>query len=308
MKNIVYLLGMIPVLKPNRTIKSRITELVVGTMITVLSFNSGSIFYNGVGFIKDTFDKPEITAHRGGAEYTPENTMSALEYAVKQHADYAEIDVRETKDGVLVLLHDENLIRTTGVKKDVSKITYEKLQTLDVGSWFSSKYVGESIPTLQEAMEYCKGKIDLNIEIKRQSKDDEFVEKVVTLIEENKFRKHCVVSSMNYNYLKEVKELNPKIKTCFIVTSVVHNIKDLKYADYLSIKYTYVSTELINVAHKEGKKVYVWTVNTEMSLNLLKGFDVDNIITDNPNMARRVMEKKTAKEFFLSLFQPIDNE
>ena len=113
----------------------------------------------------------EITAHRGGARKAPENTISALEYSIECGADFAEIDVQETKDGELILLHDDSLKRTAGVSKNVWEMNLAQIRKLDAGTSFHKRFRGEKIPTLEEVLKFCKGKLDLNIEIKYNGKD-----------------------------------------------------------------------------------------------------------------------------------------
>ena len=104
------------------------------------------IVYNGNSIRKSVIVQTGITAHRGGAE-TPENTMAAIMAAVEQMADRVEIDVQETADGFAVLCHDDTLKRVAFLNKKVSDLTLEELQTLDVGSWYSSEFSQERIPT-----------------------------------------------------------------------------------------------------------------------------------------------------------------
>lgn len=93
-----------------------------------------------------------VTAHRGGARMAPENTISAMEYAIEAMADYAEIDVQETKDGEIVLLHDNNLKRVTGLNANIWNLTYDEVSQLDAGIKFHKKFRGEKIPTLNEVL------------------------------------------------------------------------------------------------------------------------------------------------------------
>lgn len=108
----------------------------------------------------------QITAHRGASGSAPENTLIALQKAIEAGADYAEIDVQETSDGRLVLLHDPDLKRTTGLKKNIWQTTYNELKHLDAGSWFSDEFSAERIPLLEDAIELVRGKMLLNIELK----------------------------------------------------------------------------------------------------------------------------------------------
>ena len=111
--------------------------------------------------------------------------MAALETAVEQMADSVEVDVQETRDGVLVLAHDSSLRRTTGRNGRLADLDYAELAQLDAGSWFSKEYAGEQVPTLQEAVEFCKGRIFMNIELKSLGDGSDLPERVAALVEEN---------------------------------------------------------------------------------------------------------------------------
>ena len=139
----------------------------------------------------------KITAHRGGALMAPENTVSALKSSIECGADMAEIDVQETGDGKLILLHDDSLKRTAGVKKKVWEMKLAEIKKLDAGTSFHERYRGEKIPTLEEVLDFCKGKLDLNIEIKYNGKNKGIVNKVVRAIREAGFEEHCVVTSIS---------------------------------------------------------------------------------------------------------------
>ena len=168
----------------------------------------------------------------------PENTISAMEYAIEAMADYAEIDVQETKDGEIVLLHDNNLKRVTGLNANIWNLTYDEVSQLDAGIKFHKKFRGEKIPTLNEVIECCKGKIRLNIEIKYNGHNSQIVKKVVKIIEDQGFEDSCVLTSMNYKFLEQAKELNPKITTGYTMSMIYGDLSKLTAADFsvLSIR------------------------------------------------------------------------
>ena len=235
----------------------------------------------------------EITAHRGGAWKAPENTISALQYTIDSGADYAEIDVQETKDGELILLHDDSLKRTAGVKKNVWDMTLKQVEKLDAGASFHKKFRGEKIPEFTEALKFCKGRLDLNIEIKYNGKNKGIVNKVVRAIKENHFEDHCVVTSMNYQFLKQIKKTAPEIRTGYIMTMTYGGVQGMEAADFFSVKHTYVDDKFVKQAHALGKEVYVWTVNYKGDAKRMLDMGVDNIITDDPIMVRKVQNRES---------------
>lgn len=235
----------------------------------------------------------EITAHRGGAWKAPENTISALQYTIDSGADYAEIDVQETKDGELILLHDDSLKRTAGVKKNVWDMTLKQVEKLDAGASFHKKFRGEKIPEFTEALKFCKGRLDLNIEIKYNGKNKGIVNKVVRAIKENHFEDHCVVTSMNYQFLKQIKKTAPEIRTGYIMTMTYGGVQGMEAADFFSVKHTYVDEKFVTQAHALGKEVHVWTVNYKGDAKRMLDMGVDNIVTDDPIMVRKVQNRES---------------
>lgn len=234
----------------------------------------------------------EITAHRGGAWKAPENTISALQYTIDSGADYAEIDVQETKDGELILLHDDSLKRTAGVKKNVWDMTLKQVEKLDAGASFHKKFRGEKIPEFTEVLKFCKGRLDLNIEIKYNGKNKGIVNKVVRAIKENHFEDHCVVTSMNYQFLKQIKKTAPEIRTGYIMTMTYGGVQGMEAADFFSVKHTYVDEKFVTQAHALGKEVHVWTVNYKGDAKRMLDIGADNIITDDPIMVRKVQNRE----------------
>lgn len=232
--------------------------------------------------------QPYVTAHRGGALKTPENTMSAINYAVESMSDYAEIDVQETKDGVVVLLHDTNLKRVTGLNEQIWKLTYAEVAQLDAGVKFNVRFLGEKIPTLDEVIEYAKGKIKLNIEVKANGHNENIVSKVIRSIEQYDFQNSCVITSMNYRFLQQVKEVNPDIVTGYTMTMAYGSVKYITDADFVSVKSTYIDRQFVEDAHSSGKEVHAWTVNYPGDVKRMMSCGVDNIITDDPSMVHQV--------------------
>lgn len=238
--------------------------------------------YNGREGIFASINTIKITAHRGCSSEAPENTIPAIEAAINKMVDYAEIDVQLTKDGEVVLMHDNSLRRTTGEKGSVADYTYEELQNFDAGKWFGSEFTGTRIPKFEEVLNLCKGKIKLNVEIKSKKNTDELEKKVILLIEQYGFQKQCVITSVYQKTLRIVKELNPDIRTGYIISSAYGNYFDDDNIDFFSMKSSFVTEGILRRAHKRSKEVHVWTVNTKREMNRMSQLGVDNIITDVP--------------------------
>lgn len=234
-----------------------------------------------------------VTAHRGYSAVYPENTMAAFIGAVEIGADCMELDVQQTKDGEIVVMHDSNLKRTTGVDGDIWATDYEELRYLDVGSWKDVKYKEETIPTLEQVLKYARGKIRVNIELKPTGHETNFEKQVLEIIEKTHTEKMVYVSSMKYECLETVKSLNPDVKTIYITSVSFGNYKELEAADGYSVEASMLTQKFVNKAHANGKEVHVWTVNKEESMTEVMKLDIDAIITDKPEVAKTLIYKKS---------------
>ena len=125
---------------------------------------------------------PIVTAHRGYSTAAPENTLPAFQLAIDHHSDRAELDVQMTKDGVVMVTHDTSLRRCTGRNANIYDLTFAQVRERDAGRWFSARYAGTQIPTLEEVLDLCKGKIQLNIEIKPNAATPELEAETVRII------------------------------------------------------------------------------------------------------------------------------
>lgn len=276
---------------------------VLGLLAVVTAVSMATAFdvsRNGSFLDEDLLYEVQITAHRGSSRTAPENTIPALQAAVDELADYAEIDVQETKDGVMVLFHDGTLKRMAGIDRTVKSMTWEELKDIDVGTGFSIQYAGTTIPTLEEVLEFARGRLKLNIEIKYMGASSGLPEKVAELIEQAGWTEQCVVTSTSYSYLKRVKEAAPDIYTGYIVSAAYGNYYRDEAIDFISMLSSSVNQKLIDDAHESGKEVHVWTVNRRSEMERMKILGADNVITDNPLMAREVLYGEKATENLLA--------
>jgi glycerophosphoryl diester phosphodiesterase len=229
----------------------------------------------------------QVTAHRGHARAAPENTLSAMRKAIDSGADYAEMDVQRTRDGKVVLLHDSDLMRVAGLARRLDTLSYDEVRQLDVGSWFAPAFAGERVPTLVKVMGLCRGKIRLNIELKVFGPDRRLAQTVADIVHEQDFEADCLITSLNYEALLEVKRHNPRLRTGLIVAHAVGDISRLE-VDALSVRADFLSDTVLHAAHLHGKEVHVWTVNDARRMTRLIKRGVDNIITSDPDLAIRI--------------------
>lgn len=288
--------------KPLSARKAYIYGGIMAVTALVLIFDS---VRNGVSLAGDVLSEIQITAHRGSSKTAPENTMEALEAAVEELADYAEIDVQLTSDGMVILCHDGNLRRIASVNKTVASLTLEQIRQLDAGSWFSKEYAGVRIPTLGEVLEYCKGRIKLNIELKNLGRDSLLPEKTMALIEEYGVEEQCVITSTNLLYLKRIKHMNPDIKTGYILSAAYGAFYQDESVDFFSIRSSFVNETVVAGAHASGKAIHAWTVNSKNEMERMKMLGVDNLITDRPVLAREILYREEATETLIEYIKMV---
>ena len=235
-----------------------------------------------------------IMAHRGYSAQAPENTLPAFQMCLDNRFAAAELDVQMLADGTIVVLHDDNIKRTTGVNKNVWEVTYDEIKNLDNGSFFDKSFSGTTIPTLDEVLRLAgsgNDKLYLNIEIKRNGHDDGIVEKVVEIIRNNNYMDYCDVTSQDYETLEDVRKVDPAILTAYTSAIGIGDIDSLDAADIISIQETFATYENIDRIHRAGKKVFVWTVNEEDTMKKLISLNVDAILTNDPALCRSVIDQ-----------------
>ena len=229
----------------------------------------------------------QVTARRGHARAAPENTLSSLRRAIASGADYAEVDVQPTADGVIVLLHDRDLKRVAGVSRRLDELSYNEVRKLDVGSWFDPAFAGEPVPMLAEVINLARGRIKLNLDLKFFGPDRRLAAEVARLVREQEFESDCLVTSFDYDALLEVKTNNPRLRTGLIVAHALGDVSRLE-VEVLSIRADWLTDDLLRAAYRRGQEVHVWTVNDPSQMARLTKRGVDNIITSDPDLAVQV--------------------
>ncbi|HDX9613943.1 TPA: glycerophosphodiester phosphodiesterase [Bacillus toyonensis] len=244
-----------------------------------------------VTFISNSYKEPIIMAHRGYISKGVENTKEAVQGAIDAKADYAEIDVLQTKDGELAVIHDLKLKRLANANVHVSDLTMNELRQLTL----SQDGFSGQISTLDEIIKLAKGKIKLNIEVKLHGGEKDFVNKVLKTIKDNEFEKQCVIQTLHYPLIKEFKRANSDIKVGYILYASRANLKNVKADFYVAEEYM-LNKNLVKEARKLNKPIYVWTVNDMESLKAYYKLNVDGIITDYPEDARETIKELKEQE------------
>ncbi len=238
-------------------------------------------------------DSVKITAHRGSSFAAPENTLAAIGKAIEQRADYAEVDVRLTADGYAVLLHDRDLFRVAGVKMNLDDLTYEQVRTLDAGSWFAPEFRQERIPLLSDVLDFCKGRIRLNIDLKVDGDPHRPAERIVQILQKHDAIQECVVSSASIQAIEHIRMLDPSIRTGYIISQSLGKVAALD-VDFLSVSSRQATPGLISAAQAAGKEVHIWIVNKPRQMTRFIDLGADNLITDVPHVARAVLDERRA--------------
>ncbi|NFV12756.1 glycerophosphodiester phosphodiesterase [Clostridium sporogenes] len=238
----------------------------------------------------------KILAHRGASAYAPENTMVAFKKAIDMNADGIELDVHLSKDGRIVIIHDEKVDRTTNGKGEVKDFTLDELKKLDAGFWFSDEYEGERIPTLEELLKLINNtNIYLNIEIKAGYRIyPNIEEKVIDMIEKYKILDRVIISSFDHYSLVRVKEINLNIKTGMLYEAALYEPWD--YARSIKVEalhpnYITLTKEFIDKANINNLEINPYTVNDENDMERLIKSKVTSVITNYPDKAHQIISK-----------------
>ncbi len=214
-------------------------------------------------------------AHRGASAYEPENTLRSFERAIEMKADMIELDVRQSIDGHLVVMHDGTVDRTTDSTGLVSLKTLAELKELNAGK-------GERIPTLNEVVELGRGRAKFVIELKENGAED----KVVDLIRKNELIDEVFIVSFKPNRLKMVKALEPRLKTGLILFASLDPIRLAKNcgADVVAPFRWFITKGLVERARQNGLHTFTWTVDETSKAQVLKEKGVSGIVTNKPDI------------------------
>lgn len=246
------------------------------------------------GFLVDSIhldDDIIVMAHRGSAGTAPENTLASIKRAIDDNADFVEIDVQETSDGEIVVIHDSDLMKVGNTNLKIWDATYEQLQDIDVGSWFSPEFSGERVPRLQQVLALCKDKVRVNIELKYYGHDKRLEERVVEIVEAEDMAPQIVVMSLKYDAIEKMRKLRPDWTLGLLTAKVVGNLTKLD-ADFLAVHTGLVSGRFVRTAHKRNKQVFAWTVNDALQMSRMISMGVDGLITDEPALTRSVLKER----------------
>ncbi|MFJ3211229.1 glycerophosphodiester phosphodiesterase [Streptomyces flaveolus] len=256
----------------------------------------------------DSGDAPTVVAHRGASAYAPENTLAAVDKAAELGIRWVENDVQRTKDGELVVMHDESLQRTTDVEEvfpdrapwKVKDFTAAEIARLDAGSWFGAEYAGARVPTLEQYVH----RVDLHhqkllLELKSPGLYPGIERQTLKVLANEGWldRRHVagrlIVQSFDADSIRTVHDLKPAVKTGFLGTPAVADLPEYaKFTDQINPSYGSISQSYVAAVHTftgpHGRtmEVFTWTVDDADTARRVAGYEVDGVITNKPDVIR----------------------
>ena len=234
---------------------------------------------------KMIFDAIQIVGHRGFSGIYPENTILAFKKAIELGVDFIELDVRQTRDGELVVLHDEKIDRTTDGTGFVSEMTFKEIRRYDAGKW--KNFPGEKIPHLEEVFEILDSKTGLLIEIKKCD-----IERFVKTFEKYyRTMKKVFVGSFNLEYIESVRKLMPEVPVSLISSAVVENLRRLISCGVkkLDIEFHCLDRTIVKKFVASGFIVNAWTPDTQEDLLTVIQYYPQFITTNRPDILKTIL-------------------
>lgn len=279
-------------------------------------FLLSTIFWSGVSIpifdramLQRSFpnDSPLVIAHRGASGHAPENTMAAIRLALDMKSDVIEIDVHLSKDKQVIVIHDATLDRTTTGSGSVDTYSLAELKELDAGSWMGDKFVGESIPTLEEVIEVVGEQSILLIEIKKGKKKryEGLEQKVIDLVRKYRTENHTIIQSFQKKTIEKVIRLAPEIEAHKLIIGklpIVSWHHDGKWQFYHPLKiegvkainpaFQFLTKSFVRNMRMADKKIFVYTVNTTEKMEKCMEMGVSGIITNYPDRLVELIGKR----------------
>ncbi|MFD9501718.1 glycerophosphodiester phosphodiesterase [Streptomyces sp. NPDC060035] len=253
-------------------------------------------------------DSPVVFAHRGASAYAPENTLAAVDAADGLGIDWVENDVQLTEDGVLVVVHDTTLGRTTDAEQifpgrapwAVKDFTAAEIAELDAGSWFGTQYAGARVPTLTQYLHRVeRNSQKLLLEIKSPETYPGIEKETLRILRKEGWldrghvKHRLIVQSFGAESVKTVHAQRPDVITGFLGTPAVADLPSYAaFTDQINPSHTTIGADYVAAvqklkgAHGKPLQVNTWTVNDAANAAKVAGFGVDGIITNNPDIVR----------------------
>jgi glycerophosphoryl diester phosphodiesterase len=234
--------------------------------------------------------EPYLISHRGAAGLAPENTLAGIRESVRHGAKFIEVDVQRSADGLLVLMHDLTVDRTTNGTGPVSDLTWDAISALDAGTHFSPEFAGEPVPALDAALALAiRQNVTLLLEIKYPGQKPGIETQLAEAIEGAGAQDHTVVISFEHDFLQRFNRVAPHIPVSPIwyrpgPDPQIPNTRSVN-VHWATI---FLRPTFIRQTHRRGHHVVTWTVNDVPLMKLLLRLGVDGIVTDLPNLWAKI--------------------
>lgn len=230
-----------------------------------------------------------VFGHRGARAYAPMNTLPSFELALAQGADGVELDVRLTRDGEMIIMHNDTVDETTDGEGRVADFTLAELKALDAGAWFGAAFKGARVPTLDEVFEAIGKRTRINVEIKAEGlRSDGIEQKVANAIRRHGLQRSILVSSFNPLTLRRFRRALPEVPIGYLHAEdippfIPHLMSGLPH-EARNPHFTEINARYMQWAKGAGYRVNTWTVNDPARAAALHDLGVDCIITDQPDV------------------------
>ncbi|HEY8530080.1 MAG TPA: glycerophosphodiester phosphodiesterase family protein [Paenibacillaceae bacterium] len=247
------------------------------------------------------YARPWIIAHRGVSMHAPENTFAAFDLALREGADFIELDVRRSRDGRLVVIHDATVDRTTDGRGRVADLSWDVLNRLDAGSWFGPSFAGQPLPLLEEVLDRYAGKIGLLVELKDPDAEDELAALLTARGLMDGIENRLIVQSFHPESMRRLRNLLPKIQIGVLTgqNGRKPSEKDLDhfagFADFINVRLDTADARLVQRIHRRGALTLVWTVKYPGEVAPLLKAGVDGIVTDDPALVPRNADNRKGR-------------
>lgn len=229
-------------------------------------------------------------AHRGASGWAPENTIAAFRKAIEIGVDAVELDVHKTKDGKIVVCHDDSLDRTTDMAGRIRDLRFSDIIKSDAGTWFDKEFAGEKIPTLEESLELMRDHAITLVEVK----DDDIAVEVAKSIEVVDSIDRAIVISFHANVLYELRQINPHIPTGLLIGGIKRDSSKARAVDFvrrtaeigastLNVSYKLVTREFAYEVRRRGVNLWAWTVDDVDTMSKLLNYGVCGITSNYPD-------------------------
>ncbi|WOF22538.1 glycerophosphodiester phosphodiesterase family protein [Microbacterium betulae] len=266
--------------------------MTLGTVVSAAIVASGALVVtnaaaDAAASPREVAGQPLVIAHRGNSSLAPENTLPALDSAARSGADLLEIDVDYTRDGEIVVLHDDSVDRTTDGTGNVRELTSSDVRALDAGGWFSPLYAGTPIPTLDDVLDFVTASdATLLLEFK-SSWSERRIGEALALIESHGAEDRVIAQSFDTTTLASLRDAAPGLARMVLVDEIDDPVASAEEFDAIGVnprgEDVLGRREIVDEIHDAGLLTYVWTVDDAQDWAGLADAGVDGIVTNRPD-------------------------